>query len=186
MCLLSAHLQNPLSVEIIVLAREHLAVDPTSPTGLRWKSHWSKRHQRFAGKPAGRKTNKGYWQVCISGRVIMAHRLVWFLKTGIDPAQYNVTIDHVNRDPSDNNIENLRLATDSEQQKNRGNYSYHTKPGRKIGDSGYRWVTKKGKSWMGQFTYKGKSYWTPTQDTPVKTYNAVLSLRKEMGLPCLQ
>ena len=172
--------QKPLSVEVIVLAREHLAVDPTSPSGLRWRSHWSRKHQtRFAGGPAGNRRPNSYWKVCIAGRHIYAHRLIWFLETGIDTAQYGVTVDHVNRDKGDNRIENLRTATDGDQIRNQ---SYRTRPGRKIGESGFRWVKRNGNGWLGQFGYKGKLIHCGRHATPEEARKVVLSRRRSMGL----
>lgn len=45
-----------------------------------------------------------------------AHRVVWFLHHGAWPFP---EIDHINRDPSDNRIENLRCATRSDNMRNR-------------------------------------------------------------------
>ena len=179
---MSAKCQKPLNVETIVLAREHLEVDPSSPSGLRWKSHRAKNCRNYVGKPAGCKRGKGYWQVVIAGRKIKAHRLVWFLETGVDPAQYQLTVDHINRNPSDNRMDNLRMATNSEQIRNQGERSYHTKPGYKVGSSGYRWVTARRTGGKGQFRYKGEMISCGTYKTPEEAYQAVVAKREEMGL----
>lgn len=57
-----------------------------------------------------------YWRIKISGRIYPAHRLIFLLHNGWCPK----ILDHINRDPSDNRIENLRPATSQQNQWNRG------------------------------------------------------------------
>lgn len=68
---------------------------------------------RFAGKAAGTLKVKDGWrfvQICIDSKTYLAHRLIWWLLNGEEPC----LIDHVNRDSTDNRIENLRQATRSQ------------------------------------------------------------------------
>ena len=66
----------------------------------------------IGGKPAGGK----YGQVNITkhGRYL-SHRVAWFLYYGEQPPNI---IDHINGDPTDNRIENLRAATVAENLRN--------------------------------------------------------------------
>ena len=59
------------------------------------------------GKVAGYvdKSSGGYIRFYHRGQLYMAHRVAWALHYGNWP---EYTIDHINRDPSDNRIENLR------------------------------------------------------------------------------
>lgn len=50
---------------------------------------------------------KGYVHISVDGNKYLAHRLAWFYEFGELPAS---EIDHINRDKSDNRIENLREA----------------------------------------------------------------------------
>lgn len=58
----------------------------------------------------------GYGQIRIDGVIYKEHRLVWFYKNGEFPENQ---IDHINHDRRDNRFENLRLANNSENGKNR-------------------------------------------------------------------
>ena len=58
------------------------------------------------GDSAGTIQPNGYTQVMISGKRYYLHRLIWMYHNGSLPS----FIDHVNRDKSDNRIENLRIA----------------------------------------------------------------------------
>jgi hypothetical protein len=61
--------------------------------------------------------SKGYCFIKVNGQLYQASRLAWMYVYGIDPG--DLTIDHIDRNPSNNAIDNLRLATLSEQAFNR-------------------------------------------------------------------
>ena len=83
--------------------------------------YWRTRPSRKTrvGSIAGSLTRKGHRQIetTINGarRLISAHRLLWFMAHGTLPSQ----LDHRNRNPDDNRIENLRPANRSENGRNR-------------------------------------------------------------------
>ena len=56
-------------------------------------------------KKAGTLRPNGYKQICVLGKIYKEHRLVWLLAYGVFP---NGQIDHINGNPLDNRIENLR------------------------------------------------------------------------------
>lgn len=70
-----------------------------------------------------------YWRIKIRGRSYKRSRLMWIYVHGED--SYPNFVDHINRDPTDDRIENLRLVTHSENQRNRSwgaskkRYVYH-------------------------------------------------------------
>jgi hypothetical protein len=88
-----------------------LSYDPE--TGL---FHWRiKPSRRFtAGMQAGSSVN-GYIRIHTNGRQYGAHRLAWLYIHGVEP-EYQ--IDHINGNPSDNRIVNLRQATALENAQN--------------------------------------------------------------------
>ena len=63
-------------------------------------------------------SNRGYLFVRIAGTNYQAHRVAWYMHTGIDPVEFQ--IDHVDRDRTNNRFNNLRLATNQLNAKNTG------------------------------------------------------------------
>jgi len=61
------------------------------------------------GQRAGWVGNNGYRFLSYKNRKVLEHRLIWFLLKGEWPKG---DIDHINQDPSDNRIENLRDVSD--------------------------------------------------------------------------
>lgn len=98
-----------------------------SETGeLTWKKAF---HSSRIGKRAGSIDRQGYWTVKIDGRRYLCSRLAWCLHYGsIDP---ELQIDHIDRNPSNNKLSNLRLTTASVNCMNRatkyGKPRYYTK-----------------------------------------------------------
>jgi len=104
----------------------------------------------YAGKEAGCIGVDGYSKINIDGRTYLKSRLMYKAATGIDPP---ATVDHINRDRSDNRLTNLRGATHLEQNKNQGMKSNNT--------SGYVGVTHagpnaRGKPWKASAKHDGR------------------------------
>jgi len=70
-----------------------------------WNSH-------YAGKEAFTAVScRNYKKGTLFNKKLFAHRVIWAMHTGKWPTN---NIDHINGDPSDNRIENLREATQSQ------------------------------------------------------------------------
>lgn len=91
---------------------------------------WISGHKRFSSDPAGHLNYKGYISIRHKGRVYRAHRIIWAMVSD-DPVP-NV-IDHIDRNPNNNRIENLRASTYYENLKNTGVWANNK--------SGYRGVS---------------------------------------------
>lgn len=98
------------------------------------------------GTIAGYIDVNGYRCLDVDGRPYKAHRLVWFYVTGTMPVEY---IDHVNGQKSDNRFANLRLATNSQNQANRGLAQTNTS-----GTTGVRFEEGRQK-WRASITIRG-------------------------------
>lgn len=59
---------------------------------------------------------RGYISLTINKKRYYAHRLAWLFVYGVWP---DLAVDHINRDPADNRIANLRLASQTENCQNR-------------------------------------------------------------------
>lgn len=60
---------------------------------------------------------KGYQRVSVQGRMLYVHRVLWELVNG--PIPNGHTIDHIDGNPENNRLDNLRLASYSENNMNR-------------------------------------------------------------------
>lgn len=98
----------------VELLRQEVRYDPE--TGLFW---WLKKlKNRRMNVPAGGKCVHGYVRLKIGGHTFKAHRLAWLMHYGVEPPP-GMSVDHINRDKSDNRICNLRLADNYTQNQNR-------------------------------------------------------------------
>lgn len=85
--------------------REHFA---TSNAHSGWNS-------KYAGARAGSPNAKRRWSTKIGAELYQNHRLAWALQYGCWPDDQ---IDHINGDPEDNRIANLRVVSNAENQRN--------------------------------------------------------------------
>lgn len=85
--------------------------DETSPTFLRWKVEaGSGCKKKKKGDIAGYVDNaNGYAKVWVNGKMLLVHRVIWTLFN--DELSSKLQINHIDCNPSNNNISNLQLAT---------------------------------------------------------------------------
>lgn len=100
---------NILTAEDILYVRKYLSYNPT--TGALISTRRSNE-----GIELGSFDLQGYGRLVINGRQFKAHRVIWFIMTGVEPIE---TVDHINGNRSDNRWSNLREATGIENSRNR-------------------------------------------------------------------
>ena len=118
---------------------------------LFWKND-SARRKIKAGDVAGSDTSQGYRRVTIGYKEIPLHRIVFCMHHGYVPE----VIDHINGNPKDNRIENLREATPSTNQ--------HNKKIGKNNTSGCKNVSLVKGRWQVAIRANKKRYWWYTDD----------------------
>ena len=99
---------------------------------------------RKIGGRAGAVGANGHRRIAISGRPYFAHRLAWFYVHAEWPAG---ALDHINRDPDDNRIGNLRVADTAQ---NAWNASRS-----RVSKSGHRGVIKNLHKWIARIKQRG-------------------------------
>ncbi len=119
------------------------------------------------GDVAGRINKINYVIVGFGGRKYLAHRLIFMWHHGYIP-EY---IDHIDRNPLNNKIENLREATNSQNQANISHNKRNTS-----GFLGVSWESRKNK-WRAQLRVKGKSVHIGLFDKPEEAYLAYCKVK---------
>lgn len=143
-------------------------LDYCKDTGL---FHWKKRNGRRirVGSPAGSIDGWGYVQICINKRGYKAHRLAWLYVHGTWPKNQ---IDHINNDPSDNRLKNLREATQAQNMANRSVGINNT--------SGFKGVQRLwySRQWRASIRAHGATYNLGLFDTPELAHEAYFEAAK--------
>ncbi len=144
--------------------------DYNTKTGcLIWKDRGDKRVP--VGKPAGHIVN-GYMIVRIQGTYFLNHRLIWKIITGDDPLDQQ--IDHIDGNRLNNNFENLRLASNSENQQNRMRPCSNTS-----GFKGVNWCKRRNK-WAAKIGFRNRRFSLGYFDTPELAHMAYCKAAAEL------
>ena len=138
---------------------------------LYWKKKFSKMSPVKVGGIAGSLYKSGHYAVSINYKKYYIHRLVWILYNGFIPR--GVEVDHINRNPEDNRLNNLRLATRRE---NAMNTDRNT--------SGYPGVifNKFKNKWCAQIQLGTKSLNLGLFDTIEEAVEARRNAERELGI----
>lgn len=135
---------------------------------LRWRIS---RGKASAGSFAGSRTDDGYLRIGINGIYFYAHRIIWSIMTGSDPGDL---VDHRDTDKSNDAWENLRLATDAQNNQNRGSDKRNAS-----GVKGITWNSFYGK-WQAQIWANKKKVDFGRFDTVEDAAKAIAGKREEL------
>tara|TARA_R100000995_G_scaffold84711_1_gene64431 strand:+ start:3495 stop:4145 length:651 start_codon:yes stop_codon:yes gene_type:complete len=111
------------------------------------------RNSSVVGKEAGHKQKferDTRIRISVNGKLYFAHRLAYYIYHGVDPLEKEV--DHKDRNPLNNKIDNLRLATKKENCRNSSMSKNNTS-----GVTGVHWHKVK-KKWEATITEGKKKY----------------------------
>ena len=135
--------------------------------------YWKIAKQKtIIGNLAGSKLKNGYFHVQLNGKFILNHRAIFLMHNGFLPKY----VDHIDGNPLNNKIENLREATAAQ---NSWNQKF------KGSASGFKGVTwnKQDKKWQPQIRANGKRFYlnkfTNLDDAIVAYQDAAAKLHGE-------
>ena len=136
-------------------------------TGIfRWRERPNVRattNARLAGKQAGCTRHDGYVSIRVNTVQLLAHRLAWLHVHGTWPG---TNVDHIDGNPNNNRINNLRQATQLQNTKNRRASAINSH-----GFKGISWH-KKACKWSSQIMKDGKSIYLGLYLTPEAAHAA--------------
>ena len=132
---------------------------------------WKVKHGKVKpGDVAGCKDRDGYTLIGVNGVLCRAHRLAFLMHHGYLPSE----VDHINGDPSDNRIENLRAATKSQNMCNS-----RTPKDNRSGVKGVYWNAH-AKKWMARCTVNKKVHYIGVYADIRVAETAVKAFRKKL------
>lgn len=155
-----------MSLPTVERLREVLNYDPE--TGIfTWRQH---RKSPMIGQLAGGYRKPGYLFISVDERKVGGHRIAWAMVHG---EWADKLIDHKNCNPSDNRIENLRLADKSLNGHNSGPQINNT--------SGYKCVywSKQRHKWKAQTVINGAEHYIGLYETKEAAHEAYVAYAKE-------
>ena len=126
------------------------------------------RNKRWvAGRQLGWVSGNGYRYIQINGKNMLEHRAAWLYVHGEIPG----CLDHIDGDPLNNKINNLRPADKQLNGANRGKQSNNT--------SGYKGVTKHWRKWVAQIAVNGENKYLGLFDTRREAHQAYCEAAKK-------
>ncbi|MBP9693184.1 MAG: HNH endonuclease [Alphaproteobacteria bacterium] len=142
-----------------------------------WKSIDAKQrlektwNARYAGKQTGYVRRNGYKFIIINKREYSCGQIAWLL---VHKSWSEKEIDHINGDPLDNRILNLREATRSQNAINKGIQGNNS--------TGYKgvWKRRNSESWVAEIGFQGKHIKLGSFDCPIKASEAYSKKAKEL------
>lgn len=162
------------STDWLAEAKRLLSYNPETGVFV-WREN--RRGRAFAGDEAGSVRADGYRRIGVACRTVWAHRLAWAFVHGAMPAH---SIDHINGDPTDNRIANLRDVPARMNSENR-----RTAGPRRAGGTliGAHWC-KTWQRWKSAITAQGRPKHLGWFDTEEQAHAAYVAAKRELHAGC--
>ncbi len=141
-------------------------IDPEKGS-IRWRESGTGRRMN---QEAGTVNSDGYRQIGIDNILHYAHHLIWLYTTGRYPEDQ---IDHIDRNPSNNRIDNLRELTNQEQQFNRSMTYNKEEP------MGVSFCSGRKRPYKARISTDGNQVYLGHYKTPEEAHNAYLNVKKQ-------
>ena len=138
-----------------------------SSTGKKYPA-WSHDAVGKNGKKVGTLRPNGYKQIYLKGKTYLIHRIIFLMHYGYLPK----CIDHIDGNPLNNKIENLRAVTLSQNQYNRKIAKHNTS-----GIKGVYWH-KRSQKWMARCNLDKKCFYLGSYKNLDDAKDAVMNFRK--------
>lgn len=138
---------------------------------LTWKIQ--RRGRARKGSEAGTIHPKGYVRVSVDNVDYLAHRIIWVLSHGEPPE--GAVIDHINGNPSDNRLHNLRMTTPQGNVHNQVD-AHKGNSSNLIGASFHKPTRK----WISRIKLNGKDKYIGLFETPEEAHEAYMKHKKLM------
>ena len=153
-------------------AREILSYDPISGV-LMWRLSRGGKPQ---GSPAGCVDTRGCLRTRVDRKLYLNHRLIWLLVNGSWPSR---DIDHLNGDPADNRLENMRDVS------NKTNHENKRRPNsnNSCGCLGVYWAPNANK-YRARIRVSGKSIHIGYFESRESAYSAYLTAKRRLHAGC--
>lgn len=149
------------------------ALDYDQETGVfKWKIRGGR--SVVPGAIAGGDNGKGHISIGYKGKRYMAHRLAWLYTYGEWPKHQ---IDHINVNPADNRIANLRDVSHSVNKQN-------MRRARADSSIGLAGVSMNHKRYAAHIRLNSKRHYIGTYDTPEEAHSAYVSTKRDLHEGC--
>jgi hypothetical protein len=150
---------------------------PMDRSEFRTDSAWRGRNTRCAGLPAGSRRTDDYVRIQLCGQQYMAHRLAWLYVYGSWPVNF---IDHIDGNPNNNRISNLRDVTTIVNGQNQRRAQAHNKTTGLLGAT-YDKVARKYKAII---TFEGKTKFIGHYKTAMEAHTAYVEAKRRLHEGC--
>jgi hypothetical protein len=165
-----------MAAAILTHARLRELLDYNAETGVfTWRV--SRQGHCKAGSAAGARRHDGYIRICVDQRRVWGHRLAWFYVHGEWPSQQ---IDHINGNPSDNRMCNLRDVAPRTNMENERRARRRKNGGSLLGA---HWSTT-WERWKSSIITGGKQIHIGWFDTEQQAHDAYIAAKRRLHPGC--